>query len=346
MHRRWWLGVAVALLAGCHGEARPAAAPAPAPAPLVATPLHRGPLVEYVPAAGLRWLVVARLQELYRTAWLRQLVVPLFPEEQLDAYALSTGLDLRSAEEALAAGFDYGTLYLARSGEANAGVEARFAERLLGGAVRHEAHPQVRVLRGMVQEVPAALVSQDHHLVGIAFGDPTLARIVDAYARRRLESPTALRGAALSTLPSSLHAAPVRFYAPGPFEREWSVGAQGLLASAVAVGISAVPLAPDAVRVTVVVAGDWGDSAPSARAAVDRFWMDLAASTTGRLLGLDAPRSAPIITVQPTELSLTVDVRLEPLVDGLHAAVSADVWELLDLGRPTPSNSMDGGGTE
>jgi hypothetical protein len=192
----------------------------------------------------------------------------------------------------------------------------------------------------MIRETPTALVSQSGHLVGVAFGDPTLARIVESYARRRLESPTALHGAALASLPDTFDQAPLRFYAPGPFEHEWGGGAHGILGAATAVGVAVHPLAPDRIRVEVGVAGDWSSDAARARASVEAFLEDLAASSLGRLLALDEPAAPPIVIVLPDGISLSVDLMIEPLVRGLHAAVSADVWELLELpsSDPIPPN--------
>ncbi len=296
--------------------------------------LEERPLEDYVPAAGLRWLVVGRPREIAETRWLRESLAPLFPAERLDAYANATGLDLRVSSQGLVAGFDFGTLYLARTATANERVEELFRSRLPAGAVEHHPHPDLLVLSGMLGDTPAALVSQRGHLVGVSFGDPTLARIVEAYAQARLKSPTALRGAALATLPESMHDAPVRFYAPGPFVDEWQGGAHGVLGAATAVGVAVRLLPPDQVRIGVEVAGDWSNGGSYARAAVNQFYDDLAASALGRLLALDAPTSAPIVTVTPDHIGLSVDLSLRPLVGGLHAAVSADVWELLDPHGP------------
>jgi len=339
---RWrWVAIAPLVLLACGGKPPPQPRDA-TPHEAVAPPLETRPLQDYIPAAGLRWLVVAQLAEIGRMPSVRDSLSRLFPDDRLDAYTAATGLDLRRAEEALVAGFDYGTVYLAETSTANARVEELFRNRLPAGAVEHQVHPDLVVLSGMIRETPAALVSERGHLVGVAFGDPTLARIVEAYALGRLESVTAMRGAALATLPARVHDAPVRFYAPGPFQGEWSKGGGGLLGAATAAAVCARPIRFDVVRIEATLAGDWSSDGERARSLGIQIYNDLAASPLGRLLALDDPVDPPIVTVSPNNVDLTVDLKLAPLVGGLHAAVSADLWELLDIGEAAPATPEKG----
>ena len=327
------------VLFACGGSEIQAPRAALAP-PVESSDLLERPLEQYVPAAGLRWLLVGRPREIAQTRWLRESLSRLFPEDRLDAFAHATGLDLRESREGLIAGFDFGTLYLATTTGSNERVEELFRNRLPAGPIEHHPHPDLLVLGGMLGETPAALVSQRGHLVGVSFGDPTLARIVEAYAQARLKSVTALHGAALASLPDAMHDAPVRFYAPGPFDDEWRGAIHGILGVATAVGVTARPLPPDQIRIRVEVAGDWSEDGPRAREAAQQSYAELVTSSLGRLLALDG---TPIVTVAPDRISLSVDLLLGPLVNGLYAAVSADVWELLELDapqqRPEPEES-------
>ncbi|HWZ91048.1 MAG TPA: hypothetical protein VNW92_19440, partial [Polyangiaceae bacterium] len=67
---------------------------------------------------------------------LGQAVLQIVSNRRLDAFAESSGVDLRSVPRAAIAGFPYATLYLA---EVPSGVTAvareRFGDRLLAGAV-------------------------------------------------------------------------------------------------------------------------------------------------------------------------------------------------------------------
>lgn len=321
-----------ALVALCAAACAPLHAALPAPAP---PPLHEGPLTDFVPAAGLRWLVVARLAELSRLPSLAPGLELLFPHSRLDAFELSTGLDLRAVPTGLAAGFDYATLFAAETPFDNALVQERFARRLVSGKVE-SSHLHVHRVWGTIGLTPETLVRIDDRLVAASIGDPTPARVVELYALGRLgRSQPALAGSALATLPRDLESAPVRFYAPGPFLDEWSAGARGLLGAALALGVAAWPDG-DGLRVRAVISGRWtGEDAARLTAA----WDDLARSSMGRLLGLDQPTAPPEVMVTPEHLTLAVRLALLPLVSGLRAAVAADVWEFLEppraVGKPS-----------
>jgi hypothetical protein len=252
----------------------------------------------------------------------------LFPSVRLDAFARSTGLDLRDAPSGAAAGFDLATLFLAETPWENTTIEDRFVARLAASA-RIAAPPSgVRRVSGTVGMTPETFVRQDRRFVAVAIGDPTPARVAQLYAEGRLgRSPPALKGSALSTLPAELANAPLRFYAPGPFAGEWAQGARGLLGVSLALGVAAYSEG-DALRVIAVLSGRWkGDDIER----VDAAWTDLAESSMGRLLGLDQPAAPPEITVSDDFLTLKVRLARLPLVTGLRAAVEADVWEFLQV---------------
>ena len=333
--RRW--GSRLVLAAGlCVAACSPSATPPPLPPSEEpeAPPLHDGPLTDYVASAGLRWLVVGSPKKLAQEKALSQAVTRLLPPSGLDAYARSSGVDLRDIPSAMAAGFDFGTLYVAATPGPNERVEELFVERLVTEPRVRHPHPKIRFVSGIIGQTPEALVRIEDELVAVAVGDPTPAKIVILYAQGKLRrSPAALDGAALSTLPDELERAPVRVYFPGPFEGEWVRGARGLIGAAVAIGGAARPLGDDAVHLTFYLSGDWDAVGPDATARLLAAWEDLATSRIGRLLGIDRPRSAPILSVSPDLLKLQIELYLAPLVDGLRAAVVADVWEMMGFDR-------------
>ncbi len=303
--------------------------------------LHAGPLTDYVPAAGLRWLVVGRPSDLASQAAFAQHVAPLLPSQGLDAYANWSGVDLRLTPSALAAGFDYGTLYAAETPTGNEVVGQRFTERLVTEPKIERPHPELHTVFGVIGRTPAFLVRIDDRLVAVAVGDPTPARVVALFAQEKLRrSPPALVGAALSTLPPDAHRASFRAYFPGPFAGEWTMGARGLLATAAALAIAADPSpSGDEVRVRLWASGDWKTYGSAAASRLADAWDDLASSSMGRLLGLDEPASAPVLAVGDDHLKLEVSLRVRPLVAGLHAAVSADVRRLLAPPGPADDES-------
>jgi hypothetical protein len=322
-----WSSIAIA----CGGRSQTAAA---APAKPVAA-LHQGPLTDYVAAAGLRWLVVGRPRELAENAAFVEALSPLFSQKRLQAFTETTGVDLRKTPSALAAGYDFGTLYIAETPSQNERVQALFAERLLHGAIVRRPHPSLHRVSGTIGTTPQTLVRIDRQLIAVAVGDPTPARVVEAYARRRLErSPTALRGSSLASLPPQLGREPVRLYAPGPFEGAWQTAARGLLGGATAVGVGMRPVEGRRLQVVIFVAGAWGP-VPDAAERLKGAWEDLAQSALGSLLGLGAVRGAPAIESTTDLLSARLELDLAPLVRGLHTAVAGDTWEILDLPGPS-----------
>ncbi len=339
--RRWGLGLA--LVAACSAPAcGPSAAPPKARAAGAPedSKLHEGPLLDYVPAAGLRWLVAGRPRELVRSPVFATALEPLLPKARLDAYAASTGVDLRTLPSAAIAGFSLGTIYLAETRTDTARAEELFALRVEGEPILERPHPRVARMLGVVDGEPQALVSIRGRLIALAVRDPTLTRIVEAFARKQLrESRPALDGAALSTLPKRLERSPIRFYAPGPFEGQWRVGARGLLSAATALAVTADPVAPGKVRVAVVLAGGWSPPSEDAERHLSEAWDDLAGSPTGRLLGLNRPATPPQVSTASDTLQLLVELELAPIVAGLRAAVIADVWEILDLRPPDPQRT-------
>lgn len=327
------LAVALALVLGpgCGGTTPAPVASKPA-AP--AAPLHRGPLTDYVAAAGLRWMLVGKPRDIAQHPAFAEAIELLLPEPRLKAFSSGSGVDLETVGAALVAGFDLGTLYLLQATPpAAARASLKFQERLLQGSLKRP-HPELERASGLVGSTPQALVRFDP-IVAISVGDPTLTRVVEAFARRKLRrSPVALRGAALSTLAPPPQQALATFYVPGPFTGEWAQGARGLLADAVALSIAMTPSSRGHARFTVQLAGD------VRREGADEMvkaFHELVQTPTGRLLGLDQPTSPTAVHEPDGRLVLDVELEVAPIARGLRAAVIADVWEIMQT-RPRATN--------
>ncbi len=324
---------------GCGSAAAPSNAPtAPEREP---EPLYTGPLVDYVPAGGVQWLLLGKPLELAQNQQLTKALEPLLPASRLDLYARSTGVDLRTLDNALVAGFGLGTLYLAETHTDQTLAQRAFSERLVNGP--REVHPHPRLIRitGVVGRTPQSLLSYQGQLLAVAVGDTTTVRIVEAFARGKLRrTKRVFDGVALSSFAEFANRAPLVFLAPGPFDGKWMYGARGLLAVANGVGLSAQPLETGNLAITIAIDGPWDEQDASPVARLRQAWEDLAESSTGQLFGLQEPVSLPALSANGRRVSLTVELKLAPIVNGLRAAVAADVWEMLELG---PTSTHDEG---
>jgi hypothetical protein len=326
-----WLGAAllvIPLVPGCQNQAPRAVPPAKADSPSI----HRGPLTDYVPAAGLRWMVVGNPRVFAENRGFMGAFERLIPAERLTAFASGSGVELANLPEGCIAGFDYGTLYLARVGNNTLRVRQRFEARLVSDPVTRSPRAGIWRVTGLIANTPESLLSVDNDFSAIALGDPLLIRIVEGFALDRFKkTPPALAGAALSTLPSELKAAPLRFYAPGPFPQEWAKGAQGVLAQAFAFGV-AVKLSDGArLQVHAVVSGSFGPDVQEARSRLLNTWDSIRTSAIGHVLGLRETTEPSRLEVYPSAATLDFSLNSESLMKGLAAAVSADTKGIFDL---------------
>ena len=333
----------LAVIAACASRAS-----APAERKPPESELHVGPLTDYVPAAGLRWLLVAEPSTLWRDPELVRALKPLISPARFEAFARATGIDLRRLSSVAVARFDFASLYLAASGSGSALAEQRFAERLLIEPRKQSPHRSLSRLTGVVREIPQTFVRVDEHLIAVSVGDPTPARVVELFALGKLKSVVALKGSSLSSLPvDELEQYPVRFYAAGPFTGEWANGARGLLGRAFAVGIGAKPEGRT-LQAVLVMSGDWGGAGQQA-SEIPRLtaaWTDVAESSLGRLLGLDNPGALPRTIADGDVLRMDIALEIVPIARGLHAAVAADVWEMMDFAGEQGSGSPAHGGPQ
>jgi hypothetical protein len=316
----------------CACTARAAKPVAPHSSAAITPALHRGPLSDFVPAAGLRWLVLAKPQELFAEPELGPAILQIIPERRLDAFAESSGVDLRQVRRGIIAGFPYATLYLAElPGGVAAVARERFSDRLLAGAVTKQPRPELMRITGVVGQTPETLLTIADRVLAVAVGDPLLAKVAEAYAEERLKnSPSALHGSGLSTLPDlSAHNAAV-LLAPGPFADEWRRAAGGLLESTVALGIAVQPIGRGKIAATLCLSGAWGQPSEADAAArrLATAWASLTQSSAGHLFQLNPNAN---VSGSAELLTLSVELEIEPLIRGLKAAVLSDISDFLEL---------------
>jgi hypothetical protein len=315
---------------------------APSPAP-VTPPNPRvvagGKVLDYLPAAGLRWLVVGSPSRLAADPELARSLALVVPPERLDAFAHATGIRLDRLSMGAIAGYDLGTLYIGElDGPEAPVVRSRFSAGLVEGGVVRGRKGVHRIVGTTSSGSVRALVTVDDRYIAFASGDATLARIVEAYAENRLRSPTVLRGAGLRELPALSGEALGAFLAPGPFSGEWAGAAGGIVAAALAASIEITKAAGERLHAKLTLTGSWDEGAAKALEKLELAWSDLATSPTGRLLGLDGA-TAIKGSADLQRLTFVADLPVGPLARGLRDATSADVREILDLGGPRPGSS-------
>lgn len=337
--RRAWLGGMASALAalgglgtlglGCGG-----ATPKPAPLPARVVP----PLVELLAAARLGWVLRVRPRELAGLGWLRAHVNQVVPEARFDVHARLTGLDLRKLDEAIVAQYadDEGgsMLYLLRHAGDAAQIESAFRERLVSEQARSvDGHELVRVT-GKVGRGRRTLVLLGRDVVALQHGGSASrgpARVAALFADKKLvRSPTAFMHEPLAGLAKRFGDVPASAYALGPFEGELARGARGMLAGAVALGMSVRPSVREHLAVTLAVAGDFSGSGPRAQDELTAAWSDLAGTSFGKLLGLHEPVEKPLATHSLDAVAIAVELDAGKLTKGLVSATSAEIKTIME----------------
>lgn len=290
-------------------------------------PLQLGPLTEFVPAAGLRWLVTGSPRYFAEHPALVGTRQRWLTEQRLSSFAQATAVDLRSTERALVAGFDLGTLYMVDGSGWVRAPQEPFVERLAGSAREQRPHRDVWRITGLVGSTPQALVRLDDAVLAVAVQDPLLARIVEYRARGRLRGVTpALQGAALSVLPAELlEPGPLRAYALGPFSQQSLPEAAGLLTAASALGL-ALELDGPWLSLRLALAGHWQEAdAEQLRA----LWQALVESPLGDTLALAQTRQEVAVEVSAQSLQLSAALDAARVLAGLEGLAAGRLGPLL-----------------
>jgi hypothetical protein len=335
--RRVEVGRRAALLGtlslACGHNAAPANAPTPVP-----TPRYSGTLTDYVPAAGLRWLLRGSPAKLSESQSFRPALDALLTRDRLSAVAQTTGFALESLPNGVIAGFDLGTLYLAELPSPTAAqARARFKARQIHETRERRPDPSIVVLTGINQGVPIGLVTIDERVVAYGVGDPMLTRVVEAYARGKLKAKSAFQGAALEGLQSETDGALIAAHVPGPFDERWQSAAGGLLAVTTAISAKLVPTSAGHAALELTLHGDFAESNAAER--LRSTYMSVASSSTGSMLGLGAALDARTVTnMQNDRVVLTVPLPITEIANGARAVTSGDLADILRI-APRATNT-------
>ncbi len=173
------------------------------------------------------------------------------------------------------------------------------------------------------------LVVFGREAAGLAIGSEVPLRAAELFAEQRLRrARPAWQAPPLDHIAELLGDAPLRAAAPGPFSPEWSPGVGGLLAAATGAGIAVRPDG-DALRVSIVLTGAWGNRSAEAEARVRRCYEALVESSLGGLLGLAQPASPPAFSATSENVTLDVRLRASPLLRGIGDATTTQVEAIM-----------------
>jgi hypothetical protein len=279
--------------------------------------------------------VECRPKEIFSDPSLRSALSPLIPDDRLEAFAVRHGgVDLRRVADLAIAAYPEAMLALARVPVDPGRVETAFHARALTVEGRAESLGITRTW-GSLGDQHEQIAVFGHQAVGLERGKFGPLRAATLFAEGRLaRARPALEADPLAEAARKLGDAPMRAFAPGPFEGEWAHGLGGLLRATTAVGAAAWTSQPAhagaaELRASVVVLGAWGDDAPAAGERLVAAFSALAKDPLGRLTGLDHPLSPARLSTEKDALRLDVTLDAAVLARGLYDVTTATAAEVM-----------------
>lgn len=190
--------------------------------------LRKGPLESYLPSPGLCWLLQLKPRNLLEHERVAASFARLVPEERREAFLSTSGVDLTALDELWIGEYELGRLTLFTARNRNPELERKFVERSSSARSLRSPHPELSHWTALREGDPVAFVRVGEHLVAFAERDPSLAKIVRAYATKKLSrSPPALESLLLAPLrePRADDTSALRFFAVAPFSLDDVEGA-------------------------------------------------------------------------------------------------------------------------
>lgn len=277
--------LAVSLVVACQTGASPVAKTSVDP-----EPARRLFLTEYVPAAGLAYLIEAHPRALLKDGDLMDVWSKILSKKRLSEFSRSTGIDPRKMDALVIAGYSLGTVYLFDAKECGEALERSFRSRARSTEQKETDTMDLVHLTGVLDGTPHAAVHLRQHMFALVEGDISLARIVVAFAEGKLKkSPPSLRGSLISPHADFHRQASLRAFLVGPFE-----SATDQVSAEFAAGVAAFSFSGDLVKVSVQASGVWQEPK-----AVSRFVDRVLESRTLRALGWGFPVEAPVPECEP-----------------------------------------------
>jgi hypothetical protein len=301
-------------------------------------PLRLDPLTDLVAAAGLVWLIDMKPRDMLAAPALAEPLRAAAPDDHFEAFAIRLGgIDLRQADELVLAAGAGTTFGIARLPVDPPLVEAAFARRAVSVEGRAQEQGVIR-LWGTVGQARQQIAIFGDRAAGMEVGAFGPLRTASYFAQGRLRrAAPALAADPLALAATRLGPAPVRAFAPGPFEGSWAGGLGGLLGATTALAAAVRPAAltrPEgapALALQLLLMGAWGGDAPAAAERLESAFRLLGEDPLGRLTGLDRPVDGP--RARGDAEALVLDVALDPgrLAGGVGALAGASLAQTLGL---------------
>ena len=278
------------------------------------------------------WLVEARPAELWANEVSRRVATTLVAPARLDAFAAGHGgVDLRTAKEFVAAGFADSTLTLVSTPVQAEPIVAAFGSGAVTVDGRSTDHGVTRVwARRANRPAGEELAVFGERAVGWERGRCQMLRVASLLAEGRLHRALpALHVEPLASAAAAVGDAPIRAFAPGPFQGEYTKGLGGLLRAATAVAATVRPGSRSDLVFHFALFGAWGHDAPGAVDRLAAAFETLGLDPIGRLMGVDSAIDGPHTWSQDGTLRLEVSLDANAMARGLHAATDASVEEMM-----------------
>ncbi len=322
-------GSVIALALTSCGPKPSATPPAPPPATL-----HLDSACDLAPSAAVEWVLDARPRAVAETPDLIPVIALVIPESRFATFAATHGgVDVRQITDLCVAKYKETLLTVARAPLDPSRLERTFADRMThpGGRSVDVVNPPVVRVWGEVNGEAQQLVVFARELVALEQGKAGPVRATEAFALGKLRRALpALRGGPLARTVELIGEAPVRAFAPGPFEGETAQGLGGLMRASTSVAASARFVgAPAKLGIRIVLTGAWGKDAPAAAERLAAAVHVVSESPFGRLLGLDHPLVSP--QVRGMDDALVVDLTIDgrTLARGVHDALDAEIGDIM-----------------
>ncbi len=303
------------------------------------TTLHLAPLTELLQAPGMVWLVDAAPKAL-RESGLGPAIARIVTGRAFDDFkGRNGGVDLREMDEVAVASYGGVTVSGVRGLVDPGAVERAFGSRASAVDARAIDHaPDVaedRIVRlfGMLRGVRAQVCTMGRSAVLLEEGTLGPLRAAVAFAQGKLKrTKPALRTRPLDRIAELLGEAPLRFFAPGPFEGEWSKAAGGLLAAATAFG-ARMAMVDGTLMFSFVLTGTdaqtWEREAEAVQKRLSAAFDVISQSDLGKLARADKPKVSAATRIDKDALWLHVGYDPALLAEGIHAALDAEISEIL-----------------